>query len=442
MTRRLILWLTGATILFWIVAAGFGAFVMREEFDEVFDSALQETAQRLLPLVVNDVFQREQSADPFRMNDSGTEHAEYLTYQLRDQQGHVVLHSHDASREPFAAPLQRGFFDTPTHRIYTEAAVSGTLFLQVADPLEARNEAVLEGALSLILPLLALVPLSMAAIWLVVRRSLAPIGTLRDEIGARDGGNLAPIGALGLPPELSTIATSVDRLLERLRSSLEAERDFAANSAHELRTPIAGALAQTQRLIAELPDGPARTRARGIEKALENLSHLGEKLLQLSRADSGIGASDRVVDLVPVVRVLVEEFERKPGNAKRLMLDIETGTGLRRKIDMDAFAIALRNLIENALIHGATDAPVTVAVGKDGTVAVVNGGAVIPAGELEQLTTRFKRGKTAAEGSGLGLAISAALVQRMGGTLEFRSPASGRQDGFEATIRIPEGAGN
>jgi two-component system OmpR family sensor kinase len=436
MTRRLMLWLTGATILFWFAAAGFGALVMREEFDEVFDSALQETAQRLLPLVVNDVFQREQSTDPFRMNDSGTEHAEYLTYQLRDKDGRVLLHSHDALPEPLAAPLKRGFYDTPTHRIYTEVAVSGTLFLQVADPLAQRREAMLEGALTLFLPLLALVPLSMAAVWLVVRRSLAPIRTLRDEIGARDGGNLSPVGTVGLPAELNTIATSVDRLLERLRTSLDAEREFAANSAHELRTPIAGALAQTQRLIAELPEGAARKRARNIEKALESLAHLAEKLLQLSRAESGIGVSDRSVDLVPVVRLLTEEFERKPDNAGRLTLDIETGTSLTRKVDIDAFAIALRNLIENALIHGSTDSPVKVVAGKNGSIIVSNGGAVIPPSELAQLTTRFKRGKTEAEGSGLGLAIAATLVRRMGGTLEFRSPASDREDGFEAAIRF------
>ena len=65
MTRRLMLWLTAATILFWVAAAGVGAMVMREEFDEVFDSALQETAQRLMPLVVNSLFQRESSDDPW-----------------------------------------------------------------------------------------------------------------------------------------------------------------------------------------------------------------------------------------------------------------------------------------------------------------------------------------------------------------------------------------
>lgn len=435
MTRRLMLWLTAAMVLFWVTAVGMGGMIMREEFDEIYDSALRETAQRLVPLVVNDLFQHERSTDPLRMN-GGTEGEESLTYQLRDKEGQVVLHSHDGPREPFASPLTPGFSNTPTHRVYTEAAVSGTLFLQVAHPLAERREATLEGALSLTLPLIVLVPLSMAVVWFVVRRSLAPIGLLSDRIGERDGGNLTSVGTVGLPAELETIATSVDKLLERLRASLDAEREFAANSAHELRTPIAGALAQTQRLIAELPDGPTKRRAEGIEAALASLAHLAEKLLQLSRADAGIGTSSRLTDLAPVVRTLVEEFSRKPGNAGRLRLDTATGASLMRKVDIDAFAIALRNLIENALTHGATDVPVVVTVGQDGTVSVTNGGATISPGELLQLTTRFKRGATTAKGSGLGLAIAETLARRMGGTLEFRSPADGRSDGFEATIRV------
>jgi two-component system OmpR family sensor kinase len=435
MTRRLMFWLAGATILFWIVAAGFGVLIMREEFDEVFDSALQETAQRLMPLVVTDLSRQERSGGPRRMNDSGNGHAEYLTYQLRDKKGRVLLRSHDAPGEPFAVPLRRGFADTNRHRIYTEETPGG-LFLQVADPLAQRREAMIESALSLALPLIALGPLSMAAIWIVVRRSLAPIKVLRGEIEARDSGNLSPMGMIGLPVELDAIAMSVDRLLERLRKSIDAEREFTANSAHELRTPIAGALAQTQRLIAELPDGPAKTRSRDIEASLTSLAHLAEKLLQLSRADSGIGASDRLLDLVPVVRMLVDEFNRRPDAAGRLLLGVETGS-VMRKVDIDAFAIALRNLIENALIHSAPDTQISISIGNNGTVSVLNRGSAIPQDELEQLTTRFRRGATAAKGSGLGLAIAATLVRRMGGMLELRSPPAGREDGFQATMRFP-----
>ena len=219
-------------------------------------------------------------------------------------------------------------------------------------------------------------------------------------------------------------------------SSLDAEREFAANSAHELRTPIAAALAQTQRLIAELPRGAAKARARGIETSLSSLGHLVEKLLQLARAESGIGVAGHGVNLVPTVRLVVEDFGRKPENAGRLALDLEGCTTLIRKVDVDALAIVLRNLIENALIHGQPDTPVTVSIRDEGTITIKNAGPVVPPAELRALTERFKRGATTT-GSGLGLAIAAMLIQRMGAALELASPAHGLQDGFEAIIRIP-----
>jgi two-component system OmpR family sensor kinase len=436
MARSLMLWLIGAVAVFWLAAVALGAYVMREEFDEVFDSALQETANRLLPILVENLYQRGPAADPRQVGAGEENELEFITYQLRDAGGRVLMHSHAASRTPFEVPLVPGFARTPSQRIYTVPAVSGTLFLQVADQLDHRREALGEGALALVLPLVALLPLAMLAVWLVVRRAMGPVDALRAEIGARDGANLEPIAADDLPPELAAIAASVDRLLARLRLALEAEREFAANSAHELRTPIAGALAQTQRLVAELPDGPSRSRARQIEASLTGFSHLVEKLLQLARAESGIGAAATASDLVPVVRLVARDFERQQSNAGRIRLDIGPGRELVCKVDIDALAIVLRNLIENALLHSPQESPVGISLG-DNSITVSNDGPVVPAEKLADLTKRFTRGSTGAAGAGLGLSIAATLASRMGAELRLNSPAPGRQDGFEADLVLP-----
>lgn len=443
MTRRLILWLTAALVVFWLLAALLGTMVMREEFDEVFDSALAETGQRLLPLVLDELSPRvdgEDDDDEPRTIEPGDipDHDEYLTYQVRSADGRVLLRSHDAPATPFAAPLAPGFFDAPDYRIHTIAGAGGAVFLQVADPLDHRFEAVSEGAIALVLPLLVLVPLSVLAVWLIVRGALAPVGTLREAIGERNGMNLAPLDTSPLPPELAGIAQSVDDLLRRLRAALEAERQFAANSAHELRTPIAGTLAQTQRLIAELPEGPPRARARRIEESLHGLARLSEKLLQLSRAEAGIGLAAASGDLVPVLRMVVDELGARGGAGERLALRIPKGTGVVRAVDVDAFAIVMRNLMENALIHGPPGGPVTVDVAADGTFSVANDGPVVPAPELAALTGRFRRGETAASGAGLGLAIAESFARHMGGRLELRSPAPGLASGFEARLVLPE----
>lgn len=287
--------------------------------------------------------------------------------------------------------------------------------------------------------MLALIPFSAIATWRLVRRTLAPITTLRSEIATRDCGNLTPLSTPGLPSELAPIGSSVDRLLDRVRSALEGERDFATNSAHELRTPLAGALAQTQRLIRELPKGPAKARALGIERSLTGLGHLTEKLLQLSRADAGIGVSHEANDLMPVVRLVMTDFERRLEFASRLEFRTNGVDSLWAKVDVDAFGIALRNLIENALVHGAADQPVRITLSSKGSVSVSNAGPVVLRDDLSSLTRRFKRGSSDATGSGLGLAIASTLAERMGGALTLHSPARNRPDGFEATLSLPGG---
>uniref|UniRef100_UPI0030ED7862 ATP-binding protein n=1 Tax=Mesorhizobium sp. NZP2298 TaxID=2483403 RepID=UPI0030ED7862 len=101
----------------------------------------------------------------------------------------------------------------------------------------------------------------------------------------------------------------------------------------------------------------------------------------------------------------------------------------------DALAIVLRNLIENALRHGAEGGEVVVRIYEDARLSVINQGPVVPV--PQGLIKRFERGATRAEGSGLGLAIVSKILQQIDATLVLNSPASGRQDGFEATIRFP-----
>jgi two-component system OmpR family sensor kinase len=283
-----------------------------------------------------------------------------------------------------------------------------------------------------------LIPVSVLLIRLIVRRTLAPVDDLREAIEEKDGGNMAPVPSGMLPRELRPIARSVNHLLMRLQSAFDAEREFTANSAHELRTPIAGALAQTQMLIAEL-DGPKKRRAQQIETSLISLGHTAEKLLQLARAEAGIGGGAGVVDLVPVLQLVVTDFERRDPAAGRLRFHSAKGAVLAGSYSEDAFAIVLRNLIENALLHGNKDEPVDIRLETGGVVRIVNGAAALSPDELAGVRKRFGRGATTSPGSGLGLSIAERLLQQMKVGFEVFSPATGRPDGFEVVLRFDVG---
>ena len=263
-SRRLVATLSGGLVALWLLAVGVSALVVRHEINQVFDSALQETAQRLLPLAIDDL-QTTMEDEEDRTIEEATEiaiHDEYLTYQVRDADGRVLLRSHDASIDPFPVPLETGYAQYGDRRFYTESALRGDIFIQVAEPLAYRTEAIIENLAWLAAPLLLLVPLAGLDHPVDGARYVAPD---RRPCARPYASAAAPIWRRSTRrdcrEELSPIIHDVNRLLERLHQAMEAERSLAANSAHELRTPVAAALAQTQRLGAELAAAPA-ARAR------------------------------------------------------------------------------------------------------------------------------------------------------------------------------------
>jgi two-component system OmpR family sensor kinase len=436
--RRLSIGLAIGITAMWLAGTVAAGFIIRHELDEAFDSALQETAQRLLPLAVLDIVDRDAPAPQAHRVAAIGEHEEYLTYLVRDVSGNILLQSHDADPAVFPSEPAHGFRETATHRHYGEAAVSGTIYIEIAEPLTHRREAAFEATIGLFAPLPILVPLSLIGIWWFVRRSMRPVLAFRTEIERRGEGNLSPLSSEQLPAEIAPIAEAVSRLMKRLRRALEAERSFAANSAHELRTPIAAALAQTQRLIAETQEEAVRNRGRQIETSLRQLAHLSEKLLQLARAEGGGLVSETPQDLLPVLSHLADEFRQRPEVGGRLQLEYDAHSALYSQIDTDAFAILMRNLIENALAHGETDGAVRVLVDSEDAIRVVNEGSAIPSEILAHLKDRFARGSRTGKGSGLGLAIADMIASGAGGRLDLISPATGGEDGFEAVFHPPK----
>jgi two-component system OmpR family sensor kinase len=421
--------------LLWVATAALTVQKLRHEMDEVFDSALEETGQRLLPLAVRDIIDRDSDDEPSQSVATMREHDEFFTYVVRDAEGQVLLRSHKADLSVFPPFTGMGFTDTPTHRIYSDAALQGTVTISVAEPLARRRAVAWQTLLGLALPLGLLVPVSLIGVWMLVRLSMAPLRRLRSDIEARGADDLTPVSMAGLPSEIRPNALAVNRLLERLKRTLEAEHSFTANSAHELRTPVAAALAQTQRLIIETSDKVARERAREIEAAMRRLVRLSEKLMQLARAEGARLQVAEPIDLAVILHMVVSEMTADAGNAGRVELVLPDVPALSH-IDPDAFAILVRNLIENALKHGSRQEPVRVALSADGVLRVANAGPTVAPDLLARLSEPFERGRAQADGAGLGLAIAKTIAAGTGGRIELLSPREGRQDGFEARFFV------
>jgi two-component system, OmpR family, sensor kinase len=408
-----------------------GFLTIRREINETMDGALQQIAGRMVPVVVEDLAFREGHRVSPMLARSIASKNEPIYFQVRDAQGRVLMHAHDTPAAPLTATLRPGFADELELRVYTEIAANGTLYLQVADSVVHRRGETLEAATGFLLPLLLLLPVSAGVAWCIVYYATRPIARLSAEIEARHGNHLDTIDA-DLPDELAAISRSVNALMKRLRMALEAEKDFAANCAHELRTPVAGALAQASRLLAEAPDTAVRNRALQIKTALSRLSRLSEKLLQLARADAGIAASEEKTDLGRVATAVALEF-RQSGYERRLTIDCPP-SGPMVIFDPDALAIVARNLLENAFRHGESDGEVALEVDARARLVVSNSAPPITEEKLEMIRGRLVSTAPPGQGTGLGLAIVGKLVQQAGAKLTLASTLVDGRPIFEATV--------
>jgi two-component system OmpR family sensor kinase len=136
------------------------------------------------------------------------------------------------------------------------------------------------------------------------------------------------------------------------------------------------------------------------------------------------------------LRLIVDDLKRSSG-ASLIKLKLPQDRTYLSDIDPDAFAILVRNLLDNTIKYGAENQPVEISFSSQGVLRIINAGNVIPAEQLAQLRQRFVRSNTTVRGSGLGLAIADAIVTGTGATMTLNSPATERADGFEVSVAFP-----
>jgi two-component system OmpR family sensor kinase len=453
---QLAVWLSAGMLVFWLGGAMISTTVLRNKLEDAFDETLRQSAIRLLPLANRDVdddsrvrgpvprLEREDNRGRREHDDDDDDHPpipgqpplaiEAFTYLVYDEAGNIRLRAEDAPESLPALPAADGFLSVDGHRAFKSTDRRNGTGILVLETTNARSDALWGAVAGLLWPLAALLPLVGLGIWQAVRLAMRPVERLSRDVALRSGANLSPLDDDDQPAELAPIAREIEGLLGRLRAAMEAERTFAASSAHELRTPIAGALAQTQRLARELGDHASAPRLKEIETSLRGLSELSEKLLQLSRLEAGFARSEVEADLGPVLDLVIRDFAAQSSTTGRVRFQRHEPVQLKQRINPDAFAIAVRNLIQNALIHGAADGTVFVEAGPGAVVRVRNHGPVVAPELMARLTERFARGATRASGTGLGLAVVATIMSQTGGTLRLNSPAEEFGDGFEAVL--------
>ena len=433
LTRTLIIWVGGV----WLLCVLGVVWYVDREINHNFDNELAEISHRLFDFAERDLNQAgppQDAAKPLIASDPlFTE--DLMMFVVKDGDGRVLMQTAGADARNFNVALAPGFENAGAWRVYTVRHPGRQLFLQVADPLQERRAALNRTLLGLIIPLAAVLPLLALVLRNIARNELRALQWLAGQIGERGGSDLRPIPLPALPQELQSVGDDVNRLLDRLSQALDVERALAANAAHELRTPLASA---RLRLQTALEHGLRREDVQAALDALRMLSHRTEKLLQLSRAESGASLARQPVDLARLAGLVAQEFWRDEDARQRLDLRLpQSDDGVRPALgDVDALAIALRNLLENALRYGGSQ-PVVLEVLPPCTLAVRDFGPGVGSAQLQTLHQRHVRHSADRAGYGLGLSIVHTIADKHGARLELLSPPPGAASGLEVRIVLP-----
>lgn len=273
--------------------------------------------------------------------------------------------------------------------------------------------------------------------WWIARRALAPVDSLSEHARLLGSDNLSlrlPIG--DLPVELAGLVLSLNDALDRLQDSWQRLSTFNADVAHELRTPLANLIGETQvalsrrRASAELEE----VLQSNLEE-LERLRRIINDMLFLARADQGEVASN-------LVKVGLAAETRKNVDFMDVLFDeagvsVEINGDAQAQIERALYGRAITNLLDNAVRHGTTPGRITVRIAEEAeaiSIGVFNPGSQIGSTHLERIFDRFYRIDPARPNSqdshGFGLAIVKAVAHMHGGSVFAHNEAAGVCIGF------------
>lgn len=324
-------------------------------------------------------------------------------------------------------------------RVFTLIGRDGA-YVRAAERYDSRREIARQVLWQNAAPLLLGLPLLGLLVGWAVRRGLRPLADVAQRLDARSPDATAPIGAQDAPLEIEPLVRALNGLLQRLRGMLDSERQFTANAAHELRTPLAGALVHLGNAEAGASEDERAAALREARGALERMTHIVNQMLDLARWDTASRA--KAFTQVDLGRCIDEALL-----ASDLAI-VDSDIEIVRSIDRHASRVPgwepglrtlLRNLIDNALRYGGAHGRIEIEVAARGDhtlLAVSDRGPGIPVAQRAAMLERFRRGADVkAQGSGLGLSIVARIVELHGATLSLTDPPDRR--GLRVEILFP-----
>ncbi len=330
--------------------------------------------------------------------------------------------------------------ETERYRVWVAQgpSPSGTVTVLVGTSLESVTEAARTLRQALVVGVPALLLLLALAIWWFVGRALSSVDKITRAVETVDEAELhRRVPVPRVDDEVGRLASTMNRMLDRLEESSVRHRRFVADASHDLQSPLASQRAQLEVALAHPGELDVTTLAGELIAVTSEMEQLVRDLLYLAVQDEGGQSPDhRLFDLDDIV---LEEAARARSAAGTVAIDTREVSAAPLLGDLAELRRLVRNLLDNAARHAATEIRVRLAAeGSEIVLDVIDDGPGVPELDWPHIFDRFYRSDTARErggGSGLGLAIALGIARRHGGDLRLVPSA----EGTHFQLRVPVG---
>jgi len=441
--------LAGVLLLVMALAVTSAYLITRHEMEEIFDAQLSLQARVVSALADVDTTPQEYAAIADQLSQPGHFARWYGQTSLLSNVAAPKLYDHEErmlsvgfwtaehrpillgarwhdSDQDFAAPQQEGHrwvtYDGHRWRVFS-MRINGGRWVSVGLRESFQDELSNKVALGNLIPLLLALPILLWLIARLIRRGLKPIDHLSRQVETRDEKDLRPI-RVAVPRELQALHSALNDFIERLGQTLERERRFTADAAHELRTPLAAMKIHL--------DNARFGEPSSLDKAyngIERLQRVVEQLLLLARLDIHQERPVPETILLPALIMDLAADLWPLAESQQQTLDIIEGEPVNVTGNATELGILIRNLMDNALRYTPPGGEVVVEVGVETQhpwLTIADSGPGIPEALLDAVTQRFQRASDQRiSGSGLGLSIAAEIAERQRLTMTLANREGG-----------------
>ncbi|MCV6622245.1 MAG: HAMP domain-containing histidine kinase [Cellvibrionaceae bacterium] len=287
---------------------------------------------------------------------------------------------------------------------------------------EMVDDVLFAGLQSSIAILLSLLLLFSSIVWFLLRWTLKPVTEAATAASSITPGTSEQIPTQELPHEIQPLAEAANTAMNRLAQAYQAEQRFVADAAHELRTPLA-----VLKLRLQQNEGKENSNSELLKSDVQKIQRLVEQLLQLARLDGELqsqNSQQQLFDCARLARTVVADHIPLYENKQRQLNLTIHDDRLPLMGQPALFAIALANLVENALSHGQGKVEIALqSTANEVLISVRDEGPALPSSTRSNLFQRFKKQYENSPGSGLGLSIVRQIVEQMHGQVDFMDVA-------------------